>query len=138
MGTAKRKQKEIWKSPPSLNRPWVEVSNLGRVRTLDHIEECFIEGKMVKRKREGKIREICCDTKGRPEIQFHFFPQGSDKKENKGYLIHRLVAECFVKNPYPKDYKYVYNKDGDPTNCKAENLVWGNRENKSKRQTYGL
>jgi hypothetical protein len=64
MDIAEREIEEIWKSPPSLDMPWVEVSNLGRIRTLDH--KCLFSrmGKKQMRQRKGRIRKLF--TKKRP------------------------------------------------------------------------
>jgi hypothetical protein len=40
------------------------------------------------------------------------------------YILARLVAKHFVKNPHPKKWKKVKYKDGDLTNCGAKNLYW--------------
>ena len=48
---------EVWKSPPSLDCPRMEVSNLGRVRTIPYVRHflrfgeprtCRIEGRVIK------------------------------------------------------------------------------------------
>ena len=40
----------------------------------------------------------------------------------KMFLLHRLVAEHFIPNPY--GYKYVNHIDGDKTNNDCNNLEW--------------
>ena len=115
---------EVWKSPPSLGRPWVEVSNLGRVRTTMGGSYYSINGnKYVIRRRRERILKGLADTRGRP---MYLFPVGrSAPGVTRGCLVARLVAECFVPNPKPKLYNCVFHKDGDVTNCVAENLEWG-------------
>lgn len=44
------------------------------------------------------------------------------------FMIHRLVAFAFCKNPNPKQYKEVNHIDGDKTNNKAINLEWVDRK----------
>lgn len=43
----------------------------------------------------------------------------------KRYIVHKLVAKCFV--PNPKGYKSVGFVDGDVNNLKASNLEWKER-----------
>jgi hypothetical protein len=43
-------------------------------------------------------------------------------EDRKHYLVHRLVAESFLKNS--KNYDYVVFKDGDRTNICSKNLKW--------------
>lgn len=128
MATANEaKHKEIWKSPPSLNCQRVEVSNLGRVRTLPYLRTFFRLGVPRTNKCRGKILHGGRDSRGR-----RFLGGGTFKKSlyGKGFLVHRLVAECFVPNPKPKEYDMVFFKDGDVENCKASNLEWGCRKDR--------
>lgn len=48
----------------------------------------------------------------------------------KDYYIHRLVAECFLPNPY--EYKEVNHKDGNKTNNCVDNLEWCSRAMNNK------
>lgn len=121
MATVKTKaEKEIWKSPPSLNMPWVEVSNLGRVRTLDRYIDYVTKNNKAKHHdfRKGCIRKLSCDHRGRP---LYCTGKGSSR------LVRVLVAECFVSNDNPHLNRFVFHKDGNPHNCRADNLVWGRR-----------
>lgn len=119
MGISKR-PKEIWKSPPSVGRRWVEVSNLGRLRTLDH----RVSYSRVER---GSLRVRSKDSRGRCQVGFSW------NGEQTNYFVHRLVAECFVPNPNPDRYDCVFFRNGDFNDCRAENLVWGSRAAKSYR-----
>jgi hypothetical protein len=122
MATAKMKvEKEIWKSPPSLKKPWVEVSNLGRVRTLDrYVDFVRKNDKSVHHDfRKGCIRKLSCDSRGRPMYTM---------SNGKSRLVRVLVAECFVPNDNPELNKFVFHKDGNPHNCRADNLVWGRKK----------
>lgn len=113
-------EKEVWKSPPSLKKPWVEVSNFGRVRTLDRYVDYVRRQDKAKRHdfHKGCIRKLCKDTRGRP-----IYCCGDP--DNTCRLIKTLVAECFVPNKNPAYYKYIFHKDRDRTNCRADNLYWG-------------
>ena len=54
-----------------------------------------------------------------------------DEVSSKAFFVHRLVAECFVKNQNPEKYNYVFFKNGDSSDCRAENLQWGDKSDKS-------
>lgn len=118
---------ERWKSPTSINCPRVEVSNLGRVRTVPY-ERCYTRlGVPRTAKYKGRIFKCMKDSRGRRIIG-----GGIIKKSMNGrcMLVHRLVAECFVRNPKPKEYDMVFFKDGDVGNCRASNLEWGSRKDR--------
>ena len=96
MDIAKTKSGEIWKSPPSLKRTWIEVSNLGRIRTLNH--------------------------------ESRFYRLGYGERIVKGRLLRCLVAECFLPDYRPD--LYVFHKNGDIGDCRAENLRMGTKAEK--------
>lgn len=47
-----------------------------------------------------------------------------DVRHRKTVTVHRLVAEAFVDNPLPNEYKYINHKDENKRNNKADNLEW--------------
>ena len=122
---------EIWKSPKSLGCKRIEVSNLGRVRTKDSTREYFRLGRFKADRIEGKTLKVAKDTRGRYCLAGSTV---SKKFSGKGFLIHRLVAECFVRNPKPAEYDMVFFKDNDVSNCRADNLVWGSRREKNAKR----
>ena len=101
---------EIWKSHPYI--PAIEVSTLGRVRTLKGCYYAITPGK------NGYLR-VCFRVNG--------------KLVSK--LVHRLVAETFIKNP--NNLQGVNHKDGDKTNNEAGNLKWCYSSYKSKVSSAG-
>ena len=119
---------EVWKSPPSLDCTRMEVSNLGRVRTIPYVRHFLRLGEPRTCRIEGRVIKCAKDHRGR-----YLLTGSTIRKSLYGriYLLHRLVAECFVKNPKPDEYDMVFFKDGDLGNCKAENLVWGCRRDRS-------
>lgn len=99
---------EIWKKISDY--PNYEVSNLGRVRSIDRIDS-------LGRKKKGQILKPQYDGR---RLYLHVCLSREGKCITKN--IHRLVAEAFIKNPY--NLKEVNHKDEDKTNNKASNLEW--------------
>ena len=94
-----------------------QVSNLGRVRSLDRIVTQQGRGKVFHGNRKSKILKQHLQNCG--YLLVWLSRQGRKKK---ALTVHRLVAESFVKNPY--GYDFVNHKDGDKTNNNYENLEW--------------
>lgn len=100
---------EIWKSLPGV--PGVEVSTIGRVRTLDRVTSSkertqFLKGRVLKQYRNT--------VNG--YLQVHVTV--NDKQAVK--YVHRLVAQAFI--PNPNNLPQVNHKDCDRTNNNVENL----------------
>lgn len=98
---------EIWLSIPGYEGSY-EVSNLGRVRSLDRVNS---RGWSLK----GKILS---------PIDAGRYYQNTLTKDGKGvkYLTHRLVLEAFV-GPPGKDEQGCHN-DGNSKNNHLSNLRW--------------
>ena len=104
-------QKEIWKTYPEFS--FIEVSNLGRVRTIDH----YVPGKNgSERLIKGHILKQYPNENGYMDVPFNV----------NGKTVHRrtsrLVAICFI--PNPNNYPEVNHIDCDPTNNRWDNLEW--------------
>lgn len=120
-----KEEKEIWKIFPDY--PFIEASNLGRVRTRDRYAllknggKRFIKGRVLKQSPNNK-GYMCVSfcTRGK---QIHL-------------LVHRICATCFVPNPL--DLPEVNHIDNDPTNNIVSNLEWCTRKyNISYKERYG-
>ena len=106
---------EIWK-----DIDWIEgfeglyqVSNLGRVKSLDRIIT-FKDGRI--RKFKGKILKQNHDKDG-------YLMVSLVKNGNYKYVkVHRLVGQAFIKNIYNKPY--IDHIDTDKTNNVFYNLRW--------------
>ena len=102
--------KEEWK-PIKGYEGLYEVSNLGRVRTLEHMEKFGNK----KRVRKGRIKSTCMRNN-------YVCVQLSKNGINKSINMHRLVAMMFI--PNPDNLPQVNHKDQDTTNNCIDNLEW--------------
>ena len=110
--------REIWK-PIKNYEGLYEVSNLGRVRSLDRIQ--FIKrknGTEMQRPQKGKVLKPVFDGRGLYQ-QVCLSKQGGG---NKRYLVHRLVAIAFI--PNPDNFAEVNHKDECKINNCVDNLEW--------------
>lgn len=113
---------EIWKSVIGYDNAY-QISNLGRVRSLDRIDvDCH--GK--KQKRKGKLIKQSENSKG--YLRVHLGYRG--KKEVR--FVHRMVAEAFVTNSDPDINDTVNHLDCNPKNNKYDNLEWTTRKGNSQ------
>lgn len=85
-----------------------EISNMGRLRSVDRI----IERGNQKVKYKGKIRKLFNDGNGYLIVRI----------KNRTLKIHRFVAKYFIQNP--NDKKCVNHINGIKTDNRAENLEW--------------
>jgi hypothetical protein len=113
-----------------------EVSNLGRVRSLDRVyTQLYPNGKEQLRHIKGSILKFETNNTGYLAIQLY------DRGKRKRYLVHRLVAEAFI--PNPNNLPEVNHKDECKTNNRADNLEWCNGKYNSNfgtgkwRKSYG-
>lgn len=100
---------EIWL--PVSRHDGYEVSNLGRVRSVDRL----VGAKWgLLRRYRGKILALTPTRGGYLRVQL-----------GKGYTVpvHKLVAEAFI-GPCPRR-KEVRHWDGDPTHNTPDNLLYG-------------
>lgn len=103
---------EGWRPVPGYEGIY-EVSNLGRVRSLDRIKRNGrgMKGRIVKLQEHPKTGYVAIGL----------YKDGTEKMT----LVHRLVALAFI--PNPDNLPEINHKDEDKTNNKADNLEWCNR-----------
>lgn len=106
---------EIWKDIEGYEGLY-QVSNLGRVRSLDMVLPCNSKGVMSTRVRHGVIRRQHIGHTG-----YHYVLLLHGKRR-KNFRVHRLVAAAFVPNPL--NLPEVNHKDEDKNNNRADNLEW--------------
>lgn len=124
MATMKGKT-EIWRKHPEYTE--IEVSSLGRVRTLDKEVSTksgmrFVKGRILKQ------QENNCGY-----LQAQFYINGKQTKK----LVHRLVAQAFI--PNPDNLPQVNHKDNDRTNNNVSNLEFCTASyNNQYREKFGI
>ena len=110
---------EVWRPIADFDGCY-EVSNLGRVRSLDRIYyKHFKDGRDGTTHHKGRILKQRLNNKGYWVVCV--------VHNNKTYtlLVHRLVAKAFV--PNPNNLPEVNHKDENPKNSNSENLEWCDR-----------
>lgn len=104
-------EQEIWKTYPKY--PWIEASNLGRIRTVDHWVTCKNNNKRLIK---GRILKQQLDGHGYLYVSF-----GMNGKQVT-LKVHRAVASSHL--PNPNNLPEVNHIDCDPTNNRLDNLEW--------------
>lgn len=91
-----------------------EVSNTGRVRSLDHTIMCMNNGTMAARRYKGQEMTLGLDKDGYPTVSL----------KSRSFHVHVLVATAFVGDkPSPKHkVRHLNSKRADNRPC---NLAWG-------------
>jgi len=116
---------EVWKSHPDI--PGLQVSTLGRVRTLDKMVSNGKGMRLVK----GHVLNPFVSNSGYVRMNFRV----NGKRVNKS--VHRLVAQTFIENP--NNLPQVNHKDCDRANNNVENLEWCTASyNSQYREKYGV
>jgi len=119
-----KSESEIWKALPGV--PGVEVSTLGRVRTLDKIVSSEKRTQFVK----GHVLKQCDNSCG--YLMVHIPIDG--KLITKS--VHRLIAKTFI--PNPDNLPQINHKNCDRSDNCVINLEWCNNSyNIQYREKFG-
>jgi hypothetical protein len=105
---------ETWKDIEGFEGLY-QVSNLGRVRSLDHMSVRNLNGKIYDCMVRGKVLSPSKDSSGYLHVRLW-------RNGNKTTLVHRLVAKAFI--PNPDNLETVNHKDENITNNRADNLEY--------------
>ena len=106
---------EVWKAIPGYEGKY-EVSNLGRVRSVDHVVKAKGQtGKEHSRHYKGRIRRPSDNGYGYLNVDL----------SGKRVLLHCLVAKVFI--PNPDNLPEVNHKDENKHNNRVDNLEWCTR-----------
>jgi hypothetical protein len=99
-----------------------QVSDDGRVRSLDRMVRCKANGLCCKKGKELKL-----DTNHAGYLLVRLSKNG----KMTGYSVHRLVASAFI--PNPDDLPQVHHKNHVKADNRANNLTWvTNLQNQQK------
>lgn len=113
---------EIWKGIQGYE--FHEVSNLGRIRSLDrYVKSCLGRTRIAK----GRILTLTKTKKGYLICNL----------VGKTFLVHRLVADAFIPNPLNKPF--INHKKGIKTDNRVEKIEWcTSKENTTHAIKTGL
>lgn len=119
---------ELWK--PIIGYEGIyEVSNHGRVRSVEHTVLQTNNGTLCKTTYKGKVLKQKTSNNGYKRVHL------SKGKENKWFSVHRLVAFAFCEKA--DGLNIVNHLDNNPLNNNADNLEWttykGNMQHASKQ-----
>lgn len=126
---------EVWKEIKGFKGLY-EVSNMGRVKGLDHKLKAKDGREWIQ---DGLLMNDNVNSVG------YLYVKLTDKnKKIKNKLLHRLVAEAFVKNPDPDECDIINHIDEDKNNNVYTNLEWCTQEynlnygtfRKRQKETY--
>lgn len=121
---------EIWKDVPGYEGHY-QVSSLGRVRSLDrHIEKRSRWGTTYSLFYPGKQLVLGRNAAGYLHITLYL------AREQKSFLIHRLVASVFIGGESPD--LTVNHKDGDKSNNAVSNLEWMTQRDNNRHARTAL
>lgn len=117
---------EIWKDIEGYEGLY-QVSNLGRVKSLERYKENHTKLQKIRE----KIKRLRIHTAGYLVADLY------KENESKTFFVHRLVAQAFISNE--NNLPQVNHIDGNKENNRVENLEWcTNQENQKHAYKIGL
>lgn len=111
---------EVWKAVPQFEGLY-EVSNTGKIRSVDHYTYFIRCGQPAKRISKGK--ELKCPTSKDGYVTVHLCPGNGTRHRT---YMHRIVAKAFI--PNPENFPVVNHKNEIRDDNRVENLEWCTQE----------
>ena len=119
-----KSESEIWREHPEI--VGIEVSTLGRVRTLDRV----VSSEKMTRFIKGRILKQSNDRYG--YLQAHIIIDGKHATKT----VHRLIAQTFI--PNPDNLPQVNHKNCNRADNRVSNLEWCDSSyNMKYREKFG-
>lgn len=126
---------EVWKDIPTFKKGYYQVSNFGRVRSL-----------------ERYVKDSSGRVQHKPELYMKMFPnrtgyivvslcggyKDNGSRRSYNYQVHRLVMMAFNPNPDPNTFTEIDHRDGDKSNNRLDNLKWCTHEENMKNPLTGI
>lgn len=125
--------KEIWMELDDYGYDYYQVSNTGKVRSVDRVVVSKAGQMQPFIGKELKLR----NNKKEPHLFFEVSKIENDKKVRKTIYIHKVVAEIFLPKNNEKKI-YVTHLDGNYNNNHLENLEWITHKQLMSRQPMRL
>lgn len=130
---------EVWKTVPDFEGVY-EVSNYGRVRSVDRTVECDYYDRwgnhVTERQMPGRMLSERVQSAGYVQYELH---DGSGMNETVLRLAHRMVMEAFGPEPPSVEHTQVNHLDGDCSNNHISNLEWSTpQENELHSKVHAL
>lgn len=94
-----------------------EVSDQGRVRSIDRVTPCVRDGKTYHRRRAGALKAFAVGKGGYWTVHL------SNGRTHRTLAVHRLVLEAFV-GPRPEG-QVTRHLNGNAQDARLCNLTWG-------------
>lgn len=111
--------RERWRTIPGYSDAY-EVSDLGRIRSVDRIVTYLRDGRFISRSFRGMVLSQSVNRSVRRHMYVHLYRGSHD--DRRMHLVHRLVLEAFL-GPCPDGMEGCHN-NGDPTDNRLQNLRW--------------
>lgn len=112
---------EVWKDVVGYEGTY-QVSNMGRVRSIDRIAPCRKKGYTTITKK-GRILNLSTNRLGYKEAHLYNYQE----QKERIISVHRLVAFAFIPNTDREHLREINHIDENKANNRVNNLEWCDR-----------